>query len=92
MHVGDDDNCVTLTEAASEGDEVSFLMDGAAQVVTSRGHIPIWHKMAVSTVKKGGKVLKYGAVIGIAKEDIGAGEHVHTHNIRSPGYEVGPDE
>ncbi|HHV58965.1 MAG TPA: altronate dehydratase [Clostridiaceae bacterium] len=41
------------------------------------------HKVAVRFIKKGGEVIKYGAKIGIALEDIEPGQWVHTHNIAS---------
>ena len=41
------------------------------------------HKYAARAIAAGERVIKYGQVIGIAKCDIGAGEHVHTHNVRS---------
>ena len=41
------------------------------------------HKYAVRPIKKGDKVIKYGQVIGIATEDIGVGEHVHSHNMKT---------
>ena len=34
-------------------------------------------------IAAGEKVLKYGAPIGSATRDIGQGEHVHLHNMRS---------
>lgn len=58
--------------------------DRAGQAaVTAREDIPAGHKMALCTIKKGGQVVKYGYPIGIAKEDIKAGDWVHTHNIRT---------
>lgn len=41
------------------------------------------HKYAVRPIKKDDKVIKYGQVIGIATEDIGVGEHVHSHNMKT---------
>ena len=41
------------------------------------------HKFALKDIKKGEKVIKYGFPIGIAKENIRAGEHVHTHNLKT---------
>ena len=41
------------------------------------------HKYAVRDIKKGEIVIKYGFPIGEATDDIGEGEHVHTHNLRS---------
>lgn len=41
------------------------------------------HKVALRDIKKGENVVKYGYPIGHALEDIKAGEHVHTHNIKT---------
>ena len=41
------------------------------------------HKVALRDIKKGENVIKYGYPIGYALEDIKAGEHVHTHNIKT---------
>lgn len=41
------------------------------------------HKIALTDIKKGENVIKYGYPIGHAIEDIKAGEHVHTHNIKT---------
>ena len=47
------------------------------------GQIPAGHKYALSDIKTGEKVIKYGQVIGRAKCDIKKGEWVHTHNVKS---------
>lgn len=39
------------------------------------------HKYAITPIKKGEDVIKYGNPIGHATCDIGVGEHVHTHNV-----------
>lgn len=41
------------------------------------------HKYACKQIKKGEPVIKYGFPIGYAQSDIKAGEHVHTHNLKS---------
>jgi len=41
------------------------------------------HKYALSDIKKGDAVIKYGYPIGNATCDIKAGDHVHTHNVRT---------
>jgi len=43
--------------------------------------IPAGHKVAVHPIAVGAEVIKYGRVIGIAKESINPGEHVHSHNL-----------
>lgn len=51
--------------------------------ILSKEPIPAGHKMAITDIKKGAEVTKYGYRIGYAKEDIAAGEWVHTHNLRT---------
>lgn len=51
--------------------------------VTAREPIAAGHKLALRALAAGERVLKYGESIGVASSDIGAGEHVHVHNIRS---------
>ena len=41
------------------------------------------HKYALRDIKKGEYIIKYGNPIGHAIEDIKAGEHVHTHNVKT---------
>ena len=41
------------------------------------------HKYAVTNIKKGEHVIKYGNPIGHATQDIKKGEHVHTHNMKT---------
>ncbi|MBQ7058208.1 MAG: altronate dehydratase [Firmicutes bacterium] len=41
------------------------------------------HKYAVRDIRQGEEVIKYGFPIGVATRDITAGEHVHTHNLKS---------
>ncbi len=88
VHVNDSDTCVTLTETASSGDAVGYVENGINNSIFARQQIPAWHKMAIKSMKKGEKVYKYGAVIGLALEDIEPGDYVHVHNIRSPGIGV----
>ena len=51
--------------------------------VTLREDIPMGHKTALREIRKGEAVIKYGFPIGEATEDIPAGAHVHTHNLRT---------
>ena len=51
--------------------------------VTLREDIPMGHKTALRDIRKGEAVIKYGFPIGEATEDIPAGGHVHTHNLRT---------
>ena len=41
------------------------------------------HKYAITDIKKGENIIKYGMPIGHATEDIKKGDHVHTHNVKT---------
>ncbi|WP_070001041.1 UxaA family hydrolase [Cellulosilyticum sp. I15G10I2] len=45
--------------------------------------IPAGHKRAITDIKKGEPIIKYGNPIGYATEDIKADEWVHTHNLKT---------
>lgn len=55
--------------------------DDVGVVTSDGGPVPVGHKIAVRAVAKGDPVHKYGHVIGYATQDIGIGDHVHTHNL-----------
>ncbi len=41
------------------------------------------HKFAFQPLKKGETIVKYGAPIGVASQDIAPGESMHLHNVVS---------
>ncbi len=43
--------------------------------------IPSGHKVALREIQQGQAIIKYGQVIGLARCDIKAGDHVHSHNM-----------
>lgn len=53
------------------------------ETITLKEDIPMGHKAALREIRKGEAVIKYGYPIGEATEDIPAGAHVHTHNLRT---------
>ena len=61
---------------------LSDLQQGSCYLgVTLLQNITKGHKFALANIKKGQNVIKYGAPIGAATQDIAVGEHVHTHNM-----------
>lgn len=74
-----DDNVAVCLEAAAPGDPVSV---GPYSVVLKEA-IPVGHKVALVAIEQQRDIIKYGAPIGHALEDIEPGKHVHTHNIRT---------
>jgi len=60
------------------------LMSGTVlpgEGVTVSGLIPPGHKVAVRAIAAGAPVRRYNQVIGIAKQAIAPGQHVHSHNL-----------
>ena len=84
MFIDPKDSVVTLAGAVEPGDVVVYTYGGEKFEVTALDPIPVYHKMAVRAVPKGGRVMKYGELIGIASSDIAPGQHVHTHNVEEP--------
>ena len=58
------------------------LLSGAVvEGIAVRGMIPPGHKIATHAIAAGEPVRRYNQIIGFASRPIGAGEHVHTHNL-----------
>ena len=55
--------------------------------VSVRDLIPPGHKMAAHDLKTGDAVRRYNQIIGFAKADIAAGQHVHVHNLGMGEFE-----
>ena len=53
------------------------------QFVTLKTRIEVGHKFAFKKVAKGEKLVKYGAPIGVATQDIAPGDYMHLHNVTS---------
>lgn len=73
------DNVLVAAATLPSGTRIRF--NGAELAIASA--LPLGHKLAVRPIAKGEKILKYGVPIGSALRPIEAGEHVHTHNIKS---------
>ncbi len=55
--------------------------------VTVHDLIPPGHKMAAHALKAGDPVRRYNQIIGFAKADVAAGQHVHVHNLTMGEFE-----
>lgn len=51
--------------------------------LVARQDIPIGHKVALTALKAGETVMKYGEDIGRMVSDVMPGEHVHVHNLKT---------
>src|ERR1700712_2311980 len=60
------------------------LMSGAriaSEDLVVTGLIPPGHKIATRDIAKGEPVKRYNQIIGVAREAIARGQHVHTQNL-----------
>jgi altronate dehydratase small subunit len=81
--IHESDNVVTALTSLEPGHVLRLKGSGGFREITVRESIPFAHKCAIVDIREGGQVLKYGETIGLASQDIGSGEHVHVHNLRS---------
>ena len=72
------------------GDSVAMVLEDSRKgdvIETPRGRVTLRedvefaHKVAVTDMKKGDKVIKYGEEIGFLLEDAPAGTWIHNHNM-----------
>jgi len=73
----------------------SFEVEGILCV--AKENIDFGHKIALTDIFKGYKVIKYGEVIGYAIQDIKKGDWIHVHNLqcnrgRLKGGKINTDE
>ena len=73
-----DDVAVALRPLA-KGEQI--CIDGVSVALAE--DIPAGHKFALRDIAEGEPVRKYGQPIGAATKPVKAGEHVHTHNLRT---------
>ena len=67
----------------SVGTALGEIEPGAIRLLGEPGDGHVTAKFALRALRAGDPVIKYGARIGTATQDIVPGEHVHLHNMRS---------
>ncbi|MEX2302474.1 MAG: altronate dehydratase family protein [Bryobacterales bacterium] len=77
IRLNPNDNVVVARIALSVGAVASF----EGREIRVRQAIGAGHKVAVREIGEGAVVIKYGEVIGTAREPIQAGDLVHVHNL-----------
>lgn len=79
IKINNQDDVVVLLEEGIKGDNINVY----GKQITLLENIPKGHKVAIKNINKECNILKYGYIIGKAKEDIKEGEWVHTHNMQT---------
>ncbi|MFC4768063.1 UxaA family hydrolase [Effusibacillus consociatus] len=75
------DNVAVALSNIAAGALVHVVCQDKTFEIVLKDAIEFGHKFAVVPIKKGEDVLKYGEVIGVASQEIAAGDHVHVHNV-----------
>jgi len=79
IRISPQDNVAVAVTTVEPGE--SLTVDGLSIIAAEA--IPAGHKLALAPIAAGEKILKYGAAIGTATQEIHPGQHVHTHNLNS---------
>lgn len=79
--VNPNDSVAIVNRPIERGEWVEYVQQGETRRMEARDPIPIYHKISLQDIAKGQPVIKYGEAIGLATQDIRAGDHVHTHNL-----------
>ena len=79
LKVNPRDNVVIAIRQIVKGEDV--VVDGV-KLLSAAEDVAASHKIALSDIKAGGNILRYGEPIVQARDDIGKGQWVHVHNTR----------
>jgi (2R)-sulfolactate sulfo-lyase subunit alpha len=76
---------VVVVEGLKAGTDMLCVVtaDNSQFRMKAKMDVPIGHKIALTDIRSGDTVWKYGQDIGRAVADIKQGEHVHVHNLKT---------
>ena len=80
------DSCgVVVVEGLKAGTNMFCVIieDDSTTHLTAKQDVPIGHKVALKELKSGETVWKYGEDIGITTANVGQGEDLHIHNMKT---------
>ena len=85
VHDEGDSVGVVVVEGIAAGQALTgWVMDQDRMMeFAAASAIPIGHKLAIRPIAAGDTIIKYGVDIGRAVAPIGAGEHLHVHNVKT---------
>ena len=85
VHSPKDNVGVVVIEGLAAGtDMLGVITENDTTINLKAGHdIPIGHKVALTDLKGGDTIIKYGVDIGKMVADAAIGEHVHVHNLKT---------
>ena len=93
LRINKKDNVTIILGSIKKGE--SFDVEGMTWI--AKENIDFGHKIALTDIPRGNKVIKYGEEIGCAIQDIEKGYWIHVHNLQSnrgrlKGAKINTDE
>ncbi|MGP8069980.1 MAG: UxaA family hydrolase [Candidatus Bathyarchaeia archaeon] len=79
------DNVATALRPLRSGELIRLRGGKGTISITPVENIPTGHKVALTDIRRGDCVIKYGETIGEASAFIPKGSYVHVHNLRGRG-------
>ena len=85
VHDHKDNVGVVVVEGLKAGTDMLCVVtaDNSTFRLKSADDVPIGHKVALKDLKTGDTAIKYGEDIGKIVQDVAAGCHVHTQNLKT---------
>jgi (2R)-sulfolactate sulfo-lyase subunit alpha len=85
VHDRKDNVGVVVVENLTSGTDMLCVVteDNSDFRLAARHDVPIGHKIALTDLKPGDTVIKYGQDIGKIVAAVARGEHVHVHNLKT---------
>jgi len=80
LRLASEDNVAVALRTLKPGEPLADAGAPLNAIKTSQ-RIMKGHKVALSDIAAGSRVIKYAQLIGVASADIRAGDHIHTHNL-----------
>lgn len=77
VKINDNDNVAIAVHDIAKGTEIDYG-------IVTRDDIPQAHKVALTTIPQGGEIIRYGVVLGYAKNEIPQGSWINEHMLSLP--------
>ena len=87
VHDEGDDVAVAVRDLEPGEVSVAWLDSGRRDRLSVNESVPLGHKVALSEMPEGHKVIEYGVLVALTRSEVAAGAHVHVHNIRSARWQ-----
>ncbi len=88
IHNEGDDVAVAVQDVEPGEGQAVYMDSDRPVIVRALEAIPLGHKVALVDLSEGQAVIEYGVRIGVTRQPVQAGQHVHIHNIRSARWQT----